>query len=151
MLKKACKLIEDRIAGIKLRSPVYETEPWGFVSGDLFLNQVICLDSAPEPDILLEQVMQIENELGRKRTGRMEKKKKYSSRIIDIDILFYNNLVINSEKLIIPHPKLHLRRFTLLPLMNISKDMKHPVIGKTIEELLEDCDDELSVSLYSES
>ena len=142
-LDQASDLIERRIGRIVLSSSVYETEPWGFNDSDFFLNKVACLDSSPEPEILLENLMQIETDIGRKRTGIQ-----YVSRLIDLDILFYEDRIIKSKDLEIPHPKLHLRKFTLIPLNELFQDFIHPELGKTMKELLEACDDPLAVKKY---
>jgi len=144
-LDRASDLIEKRIGNIVLCSSVYETEPWGFTGSDFFLNKVICLDSSPEPEILLENLMQIEKDIGRKRTGDQ-----YVSRLIDLDILFYKDRIIKSRDLEIPHPKLHLRKFTLIPLNELFQDFKHPELGKTMNELLKVCDDHLAVKKFKE-
>lgn len=139
-LNQASELIEKKIGRIVLRSSVYETEPWGFIHSDFFLNQVVCLESSPEPEILMRNLMQIETYLGRKRTGQ-----EYSSRLIDLDILFYGDRIIKSKHLKIPHPRLHLRKFTLIPLNELFQDFIHPELGISIKELLEACNDPLAV------
>jgi len=144
LLNKACALIEAGIGRITLASSIYESEAWGFSSDTLFLNQVVCLDNAPEPQDLLEKVQQIESQLGRERTGL-----RYSSRSIDIDILFYDNRVISTERLVIPHPRLHQRSFTLIPLNEILSEMVHPLLNKTVRELLYVCEDDLKVRKYT--
>ncbi len=142
-LDKASDLIERRIGKIVLSSSVYETEPWGFTNTGLFLNKVVCLDSSPEPEILLKSLMQIETDMGRRRTGHQ-----YTSRLIDLDILFYGDRIIESRDLVIPHPKLHLRKFTLVPLNELFQNFVHPKLGKTINELLKACNDPLVVKIY---
>ena len=142
-LDQASDLIEKRIGKIVLNSSVYETEPWGFTNTDYFLNKVVCMDSSPEPEILLENLMQIEIDMGREKTGSQ-----YVSRLIDLDILFYEDRIIKSRNLEIPHPKLHLRKFTLIPLKELFQDFIHPEFGKTINELLEACNDPLTVRIY---
>ena len=142
-LNQASNLIEKRIGKIVLNSSVYETEPWGFTDSGFFLNKVVCLDFSPEPEILLENLIQIEIDMGRKRTGSQ-----YVSRLIDLDILFYEDRIIESRNLEIPHPKLHLRKFTLIPLKELFQNFVHPKLGKTINELLEACNDPLVVKKY---
>lgn len=144
-LNQASELIEKKIGRIVLRSSVYETEPWGFTHSDFFLNQVVCLESSSEPEILMRDLMQIETYLGRKRTGQ-----KYSSRLIDLDILFYGDRIIKSKHLKIPHPRLHLRKFTLIPLNELFQDFIHPELGISIKELLEACNDPLAVKKYKD-
>lgn len=139
-LNKAGKMITERIGKIQTASSLYETEPWGFENENAFLNQIVVAHTLLEPEQVLNPILQIENELGRTRTNEQ-----YSSRTIDIDILFYDDIVISSKDLTIPHPRLHERRFTLEPLAEIDPGMTHPVFGKTISELLEECDDKMEV------
>jgi 2-amino-4-hydroxy-6-hydroxymethyldihydropteridine diphosphokinase len=112
------------------QSPIYQTEPWGYIEQPLFLNQVIEAESSFSPHDLLKYLKMKEVELGRKPTIR------YGPRVIDIDILFYNTLIFHSPELTIPHPKLHERAFVLVPLADIAPDFVHPVYQKTIRELL---------------
>jgi 2-amino-4-hydroxy-6-hydroxymethyldihydropteridine diphosphokinase len=121
-------------------SSLYETEPWGFDTANLFLNQLVIADTNLDPASALEKILKIELQLKRER-----KEKQYSSRTIDIDILFYEDRVIAEEGLIIPHPRLHERRFALEPLAEMVPEMLHPVSGKTISRLLEECKDKLQV------
>jgi len=144
-LDQATDLIEKRIGKIILSSSVYETEPWGFIDSIFFLNQIICLESSPEPEILMSNLMQIELDMGRERTEQ-----KYSSRFIDIDILFYEDRIVKLEDLEIPHPRLHLRKFTLIPLNELFQDLIHPEFGVSIKELLNACDDTLLVQKFKE-
>jgi 2-amino-4-hydroxy-6-hydroxymethyldihydropteridine diphosphokinase len=117
-------------------SSLYESEPWGFVADSCFLNQVLVYDTRLTPDEILQIIRTAEAESGRIRTQGG-----YSSRSLDIDILFYDNLVLDSPDLTIPHPALHKRRFTLLPLAEIAPDFIHPVFGLNICQLLDKCDD----------
>ena len=142
-LDQASDLIEKRIGKIVLSSSVYETEPWGFTDAGLFLNKIVCLNSSSEPETLLESLMQIETDMGRKRTEHQ-----YTSRLIDLDILFYEDRIIKSRDLEIPHPKLHLRKFTLVPLNELIQNFVHPKLGMTMKELLEACNDPLTVKIY---
>ncbi len=124
-------------------SPVYQTQSWGFHASGDFFNQVVKIYTQLLPDALLKWVLHAEEKLGRKREAN-----KYSSRTIDIDILFYGNLVIRSENLVIPHPRLHLRKFTLVPLNDIAPSWQHPVLKKSVSELLSLCKDNLKVTLH---
>src|SRR5688500_1350763 len=123
MLKKALAEIEKRCGKISACSPVYETEGWGVSGRSKFLNLVLLLNSTMTASELLENTLAIERDLGRERKGD-----RYSDREIDIDILFMNNSVIETDKLHIPHPRLHLRRFVLAPLNEIAPYLKHPVL-----------------------
>ncbi len=141
-LHKAKKFITETIEEIILKSSIYETEAWGFNSDKKFLNQVIVIETECSPEEILNKSNAIERKMGRK------KQQHYSSRTIDIDILFYDNLILNSKNLVIPHEKLHERRFTLMPLNEIAADFIHPVFNKTIEQLLKQNTDKLDVKIY---
>ena len=134
-LQKAIDLIDQRAGKIKRIAPVYRTEAWGF-SGDDFFNTCVEINTGLEPDKLIDVLLQIEKELGRTRnhTG-------YTSRVIDIDILLYENKRIDNEKLRIPHPRMHLRKFVLAPLADIAPMQIHPVLHKSIAQLLTACTD----------
>ena len=129
-LRKAVEALRKRgtIAGA---SSLYRTEPVGFVNQPWFLNQVICLETKLSPENLLKETQQIENSLGRERTVR------WGPRTLDIDILLYNNLVLEIKELAIPHPRMHERRFILAPFAEIVPQETHPIIHKTIQQLLE--------------
>jgi 2-amino-4-hydroxy-6-hydroxymethyldihydropteridine diphosphokinase len=135
-LEQALDKIAEVIGIIVSRSSVYETEPWGFQSSDQFLNMVIGVDTNLKPSGLLGRLLMIESLLGRLRDG-----KQYSSRIIDIDILLYGRQKVDTISLKIPHPRMHQRNFVLIPLCEIAPRFVHPVFGKTITELLNECKD----------
>lgn len=116
------------------QSLIYETEPWGYTEQPQFLNQVIQAVTALTPDELFNYLKKIESELGRKSAVR------YGPRIIDLDLLFYNDLTYNTADLTIPHPRLHERAFVLIPLADIAPDMIHPVQNKTVNEILSQID-----------
>jgi len=121
---------------IDKQSSVYETEPWGFVHPNKFLNQVICMHTILEPRNLLVEIKKIEVSLGRTKSD-----KRYGERCIDIDILFYDNLVMQTVDLVIPHPEIPNRRFVLEPLTEIKPSLIHPVYKMTAEQLLAACTD----------
>ena len=139
-LQQAKQFINERIGIIVKSSSVYKTEPWGNKDQQDFLNQVLLVQTKLLAEDALIQLLQIEKEMGRNRI------QKWEPRIIDIDILFYGDRIINTEKLIVPHPLLHERRFTLLPLAEIAAGYMHPVLHKTIEELLQSCNDTSAVT-----
>ena len=135
-LHKAIELISKGAGKITDRSSIYETEPWGFNHELNFLNQVLKIDSLLDPLELLKEIFNIETILGREKRSST-----YSARIIDIDILFYGNKIIKSDKLVIPHPKIHERMFTLTPMAELNPDFIHPELKKTIIQLKNECKD----------
>jgi len=134
-IKEALELIRKDIGDVILISKIYETKSWGFDSDD-FLNLCILIKSELTPSELLNNLKSIETIIGRKRDY-----KKIQAREIDIDIIFYSNKVVNQKELIIPHPRLELRNFVLVPLNDIASDIIHPILSKSVKELLEISDD----------
>ncbi|MBW8049352.1 MAG: 2-amino-4-hydroxy-6-hydroxymethyldihydropteridine diphosphokinase [Cytophagales bacterium] len=141
-LKNALSLINNSIGKIVIRSKIYETEPWGVSDQPLFLNQVIKALTGFSPDEVLQKIKKIEEGLGRK------KRKKWAERIIDIDMLYYDNLVINTQDLKIPHPEIINRKFTLAPLTEIAPDFIHPVANVINRVLYEKCEDTRRVYVH---
>ena len=144
MLIQAAGLIEKNTGKIISSSSVYETAPWGFEDETYFLNQVHCLQTLLTPFNLMAALLRIETAIGRKRQGN-----NYTSRLIDIDILFFDDHIVDHEHLTVPHPKLHQRRFALTPLAEIAPDFIHPVLRITIRDLAQQCKDESEVHLYT--
>ena len=138
-LAKALELIEVYVGGLVQVSGVYRTAAWGIEDQPEFLNQAMAVDSHLEPETLLLAVMEIERQMGRERRIR------WGERLIDIDILFYGNLVSQSQRLTIPHPFIQDRNFVLQPLLEIAPDFFHPVLQKSIRELAAACPDPLKV------
>ena len=127
----------SRLAKTKPKSSsIYITQPHGFDSENEFLNQTIFMETNLSPDEMLDNITQIEKSMGRIRSDN-----KVSDRTIDIDILFYNNEVINKKNLTIPHPRIQERNFILTPLLDIIPDYVHPVLHKSIWELYDECKD----------
>lgn len=138
-LETAKNLIQQNIGSIIRKSAFYQTAAWGKKDQPDFINQVLIITTELKASQVLAQCLAIENKMGRKRTF------KNAPRIIDIDILFYNNEIINENNLQVPHPFLHQRRFTLVPLNELSPRFKHPQFHKTIHQLLLECEDPLAV------
>ena len=138
-LKKAIIGIEKQIGTIIKSSSIYETAAWGKTDTPSYLHQVILLQTALPASTVLEKILNIELDLGRVR------EEKWGSRIIDIDILFYGDMIIKEQNLQIPHPELHNRRFTIEPLAEIAPDWIHPVLNKSILTIKNELVDTLDV------
>lgn len=139
LLERATSIVASRTGRLLMTSGFYETEPWGFESEELFLNQVAVFESEFAPEVFLSFCLQTEQELGRVRTPQV----RYSSRTIDIDILFCDDAVVNTPTLTVPHPRLQERNFVLTPLNEVLPDFIHPILHKKVSELLEACPDTL--------
>ena len=148
----------DRIANLRIakellgekgelidESSIYESDSWGYESGNKFLNQALVYEMYSNPTKLLEFVNNIEKRMGRKLNSI---KNSYSDRIIDIDIQFYGSKVISLDNLKIPHPSIQIRKFALLPLNELISDFIHPVLKRSITRLLIDCPDQSNVYVY---
>ncbi len=142
-IENAMAKLEQKAGVLIDCSSVYETEPWGFVSKTHFLNVVVGIKTHLSAEKLLEVILEIEKELGRVRQG-----KTYSSRTIDIDILFYNSEIINKIHLTVPHPEIPNRQFTLIPMCEIAGKYIHPQNGLSMQEMLFKCRDKSKVSIY---
>lgn len=147
------KYIEDAIArisgleGVALvkKASVYETEPWGVKDQDYFLNTAVEIDTQLSAEDIHKAIKSVEEELGR------ENREKWTSREIDIDLLFYGNEIIDSENLKVPHREIENRKFVLIPLAELDQDIIHPVLNKPISVLLRETGDHLEVLKYSEN
>jgi len=140
LLQTATARIEEIIGKVMKSSAFYRTAAWGNMQQPDFLNQVIEVETMLSPEDLLRACLSIEEQMGRKRTV------KNAPRLIDIDILFCGDLVLNKNGLQIPHPEIPNRRFVLVPLVELSADFMHPALGKTMQALLEVCADRLPVN-----
>jgi len=141
-LDTAIRHIETAIGKVTRISSLYVTAAWGNTNQPDFLNQVIIVASALDAATAIKNILLIEEKMGRVRTV------KNAPRIIDIDILFFNHDIIQLPNLTVPHPEIQNRRFVLIPLNELSPQMKHPVLKKTIHQLLADCKDELDVKKF---
>lgn len=137
LLTEARQRIDRCVGAVVQASAVHESEPWGFEDTQNFLNQALVIETKLDPIALLDELQTIEQELGRVRgtQGKPGEKRAYESRPIDIDILFYDDLILSSERLTIPHPLIREREFVLVPLREIVPEWVHPVYGKAIREL----------------
>ena len=142
-LNQSIKIITERIGNVLEKSSVYESTPWGVENQRNFLNQVIFVKSNFDPYTILDLVLQIEKDMGRIRI------EKWGERIIDIDILFIDDFIIESENLCIPHEFIAKRKFVLQPMCEIAAGFIHPKLNKTISKLLEECIDEEKVNVYA--
>lgn len=142
-LHQAIDLLAAACGPVLQQSAVYETAAWGKTDQAAFLNQALLLETSLSAQELITAVLLVEERMGRHRT------EKFGPRVIDIDIMFYNNEVIDEPHLTIPHPQMQNRRFALVPLNELAPNFVHPVFNKTIEVLLLECKDELPVINYN--
>lgn len=137
--------IEHDMGNIEAASSIYETAAWGKTDEPNYLNQVLKINTIYPPKLLLKKCLEIEKKMGRIRN------EKWSSRTIDIDILFYNNEIIDEPNLRIPHPRIAERKFVLIPLNELAAEEEHPIYKNTINSLLISCDDILEVLVYNKN
>ena len=142
ILNTAASKISTQVGDLLLLSKIYQSSPWGVEGQGDFLNQVILIESRYSAKLILEIILNIEKELGRVRI------EKWGERVIDIDILFYDDEIIEASDLCVPHKYISKRKFVLLPLNEIAPNFIHPKYDKTITQLLEECLDEESVMIY---
>ncbi|MBK9257501.1 MAG: 2-amino-4-hydroxy-6-hydroxymethyldihydropteridine diphosphokinase [Saprospiraceae bacterium] len=144
MLQKAIEALGKTSAKIISQSAIYETEPWGVKDQESFLNMALLVKSELEPDFFYKKLDDIQRNLGKVQTI------KWGPRVIDIDIIYCDNLIYHSETLSIPHPRRTERNFVLIPLMEISEEFIDPEHQITIEELYDQCEDTSEVFLYED-
>ena len=118
------------------QSPVYQTEPVDYIDQDWFVNYVVKIETVLEPLVLLDRLKSIEHHAGRKRDSI-----RFGPRFLDLDIIFYDEIVMDHPRLVIPHPRMHKRRFVLKPVCDIDPHINHPVLHRTMQSLLEDLDE----------
>lgn len=140
------QMLENEVGKIKKSSSIYESPPWGFQSEYPFWNSVVEIETILEDEELLWKIHEIED-----RFGRIRGKEQYSPRTMDIDILYFDDIFIETKTLIIPHPRIHQRKFVLVPLNEIAPDFKHPLLRLTSIEMLEKCKDESMIKKVKSS
>lgn len=143
LLQDAVFAIENRVGYIVEKSRIYESTPWRVEGQENYLNQIVKVKTALIADDVLSTILDIEKKLGRIRI------EKWGQRLIDIDIIFYNDVIIETAQLCVPHKHMHERMFVLTPLQNIAPDMVHPKYNKTVEDLLQQCTDTQLVKEYA--
>lgn len=142
-MDKACIEIEKAIGNIELHSSFYQTSPWGFESNDEFINKAIVVNTLLDPNDIMITLLEIESNLGRVRE---DNKDGYQSRTIDLDILLIDDLIIENDLLIVPHPRMKERKFVLVPLAEMAGELIHPTEKRSITDLLNICEDEEDVT-----
>ena len=141
--REATDLLSLNVGRISNQSKLYKSDAWGFESSDQFINQVLEIETELSSHQLLNETQEIEQQLGRVRNPNQEG---FESRIIDVDILYFNSEIINSPELTIPHYAMHQRKFTLLPLSEIAPQFTHPIFNKNSISLLDTCEDNSTVT-----
>lgn len=141
-LERARLEVTAEVGVILQMSHIYESEPWGLKEQSPFLNQALIVETEFRPHIVLQNILQIEKSMGRMRQIP------WGPRMIDIDILFYEELIYEAKDLQIPHPHIADRRFVLTPLQEMIPEFRHPVLGDTMKELLNKCEDPGYVNIY---
>lgn len=142
VLEHTAEVLARRIGEITAASGIYGSAPWGFHAEEMFANQALILQTTLSPIEVLDEALATEQEVGRDREREQEEKtrtgERYASRTVDVDVMFYDDQVIDTPRLRVPHPLLHLREFALEPLCEIMGDYRHPVLGSTLKAIYEE-------------
>jgi 2-amino-4-hydroxy-6-hydroxymethyldihydropteridine diphosphokinase len=144
-LQQAVEQISAKIGNVEKTSALYETAAWGHVEQPDYLNQGLLVTTTMDAETLLHSVLELERQIGRVR------QEKWGARVIDIDIIFFNNDVFNLPDLKVPHPRMQFRNFVLVPLAEIIPDWQHPILHKNVRALLEACTDTLPARKFKQS
>ena len=142
ILRRAAERIAEQVGPIEQASQICYSEAWGFTCKEEFANQAILVSTVLAADEVLMKTQAIERELGRDREAESEEKlltgERYASRVVDIDIIFYDDVVVDRCDLKLPHPLMHEREFVLRPMLEVAAEWRHPIIGRTVEEMLDE-------------
>lgn len=144
LLASARSAVTEHIGVIEKASHLFETAPWGLIDQTPFINQALCVNTHLSPKKVLKAIRKIEEAAGRQRSIQ------WGPRTLDIDILLYDDLIIDTRELTLPHPRMTQRRFSLAPLAEIAGDIVHPTLGLRISELLKQCPDLSEVAILAE-
>lgn len=140
LLARAAEILAESVGPIVARSEVCYSEPWGFSSEEEFANEALVLESELEPLQVLDRALECEQRVGRNRKAELQEKaltgEQYASRVIDVDVIFYDSEQISLPRLEVPHPRVHLREFALVPLSQVVGQYQHPTLGKSVSELV---------------
>lgn len=142
ILLRTAELLAERIGVVERASRLYLSEAWGFQAERMFSNQALVLQTTLSPFEVLDEALNVEQEVGRNRKQEQREKditrQLYASRVVDVDVMFYDDEVIRHPRLTVPHPLLHLREFALQPLCEVMGDYRHPVLGQELKDIYEE-------------
>ena len=142
VLRRTAEILSRRVGEVDRASQIYGSEPWGFHAEELFSNQALILQTSLSPIEVLDEALATEQEVGRDRAREQEEKEitgeRYASRVVDVDVMFYDDEIIDTPRLKLPHPLLHVREFALEPLCEIMGDYRHPVLERTLNDIYEE-------------
>ena len=142
VLRRTADVLARRVGEVEMASQIYGSEPWGFHAEEMFSNQALVLQTTLTPIEVLDEALATEQEVGRDRAREQEEKEitgeRYASRVVDVDVMFYDDEIIDTPRLKLPHPLLHVREFALEPLCEIMGDYRHPVLGKRLNTIYEE-------------